>query len=163
MKLNCLWFLCLIIYFGREVFPSLAESEKPFKKSPLILSEPLRRKGASILSVAFLVRYYKLFVLLYLVCWCIWQIGISVKFSIECAQRTLTVGESITGWLISSLAKLDSTTTENLWLLACSESAESQLVKLESSCTVIISPMESVPWCAYSLVKLYHNLKCFLK
>ena len=40
--------------------------------------------------------------------------------------------------LISSLTRLDLTKQENMLLSACSEAVESQLVKLETSGTVIL-------------------------
>ena len=62
----------------------------------------------------------------------------------------LYVGGSITVWLVSSLTRLDLTKKENMWLLVCSESAESKLVKLETSTEVILDPTMSVLWFYYS-------------
>ena len=55
-------------------------------------------------------------------------------------QRTFIVGGSITAWLVFSLARLELTKKENMLFFVCSESAESILVKLETSCTVILLP-----------------------
>ena len=56
----------------------------------------------------------------------------------------LNVGGRITVDLISSLTRLDLTTEENMLLFVCSEAVESNLVKLEASCTMILPPIMSV-------------------
>ena len=65
----------------------------------------------------------------------------------------LYVGGSITVWLVSSLTRLDLTKKENMWLLVCSESAESKLVKLETSTEVILDPTMSVLWFYYTSLR----------
>ena len=54
-------------------------------------------------------------------------------------QRTLTKGRSISVQLIFSLTGLDSPKQENMLLIVSSKATESKPVKLETSCTVIIS------------------------
>ena len=61
-------------------------------------------------------------------------------------QRTLAVGGRITVWLVSSLSRLDLTKKEKMLLLVFSEANESKLVRLETSCTVILPPTVSVLW-----------------
>ena len=61
-------------------------------------------------------------------------------------QRTLTVVRRITVPLVSILARLDLTKKEKYFLFVCSEAVESKLVKLETSGTVILSPMVSLLW-----------------
>ena len=60
-------------------------------------------------------------------------------------QRTLTVVRRITVPLVSILARLDLTKKE-FFLFVFSEAVESKLVKLETSGTVILSPMVSLLW-----------------
>ena len=48
-------------------------------------------------------------------------------------------GGKITVWLVSSLAILDLTKDEHGLLFVCSETVESNLVKLEMRCTVILT------------------------
>ena len=60
-------------------------------------------------------------------------------------QRTHTVGGSITVQLVSSFTSLESAATQrtkNIFSLL----VKSNLVKLETSCTVIIPPTVSVLW-----------------
>ena len=60
-------------------------------------------------------------------------------------QKTLTVGESITVRLLSSLTRLNMTNKDYmLFLYLCSEAVEYKLVKLETSHTVILPPTVSV-------------------
>ena len=60
-------------------------------------------------------------------------------------KRTLTVGGSVTVWLVvSSLTRLDLTKAENMSLLLCSEAVESKLLKLETSRTATLLPTVSV-------------------
>ena len=54
------------------------------------------------------------------------------------------VGGHITVQLVSSLLRLDLTKEENMLFFVCSEAVESKLVKLETSRTVILSPIASV-------------------
>ena len=62
-------------------------------------------------------------------------------------KEQLTVGGNITEWLVSSFTSLDSTaslhTENNIFSLL----VKSSLVKLETSCTVILPPMVSVLYC----------------
>ena len=66
-------------------------------------------------------------------------------------QRTLAVGGRMTLWLVSSLSRLDLTKKEKMLLLVFSEANESKLVRLETSCTVILPPTVSV-------LCLYHSV-----
>ena len=59
-------------------------------------------------------------------------------------QRTLTVGGSIIVWLVSSLTRLHWTASLNTNKIIFSSLVSSSLVKLETSCTVIVSPTVSV-------------------
>ena len=70
-------------------------------------------------------------------------------------QRTLTVGGSITVCLVSSLTRLDLTKYENMLLFVYSEAVESNLVKLETSCTVILPPTVSVVYFMMSLLQQF--------
>ena len=45
-----------------------------------------------------------------------------------------------------SSTRLTLASKENMLLFVCKEAVESNLVKLESSCTVILPPTVSVPW-----------------
>ena len=54
-------------------------------------------------------------------------------------QRTITKWRSISVQLIFSLTGLDSPKQENMLLIVLSKATESKPVKLETSCTVIIS------------------------
>ena len=51
----------------------------------------------------------------------------------------------ITLWLVSTLTRLDQTKQENMLVFAylCSEADETNLVKLGTTCTVILPPMVS--------------------
>ena len=66
---------------------------------------------------------------------------------IRCEKKTMTVGGSITVWLIPSFTSLDSTaplhTNNNIFPFL----VKSNLVQLETSCTVILFPTVSVPLC----------------
>ena len=59
-------------------------------------------------------------------------------------QRTLTVGGRITVQMPSRLTRLALTKKENMMLFVSSEAVESKLIKLETSCIVILPPMVSV-------------------
>ena len=59
-------------------------------------------------------------------------------------QRTLTIVGSVTVQLVSSLTRLDLTNKENILFFVCSEAAESKLVILGTSRTVILPPTVSV-------------------
>ena len=59
-------------------------------------------------------------------------------------QRTLTVGGKITVRLVSSLTRLELTNEGNVILFVFSEAVKYNLVKLETSCTVMLPPMVSV-------------------
>ena len=61
-------------------------------------------------------------------------------------QRTLTIGGRITVWLVSSLTRLELTNERNIILFVFSEAVKCNLVKLETSRTVILPPMASVLW-----------------
>ena len=54
-------------------------------------------------------------------------------------ENTHLRGGKITVWLVSSLAILDLTKDEHGLLFVCSETVESNLVKLEMRCTVILT------------------------
>ena len=56
----------------------------------------------------------------------------------QLVERSLPKPEIV--WLISSLTRLDLTKQENKLLFVCTEAVESKLVKLETSCTVILPP-----------------------
>ena len=47
-------------------------------------------------------------------------------------------------WLVSSFTRLEVTNEGKTLLFVCGEAVESKLVKLETSCTVIVPPMVSV-------------------
>ena len=64
------------------------------------------------------------------------------SYSYDFSQRTLTLWGRITEWLVSSLTRLDLTKEENI-LFVCNETVKSNLVKLETSCTVILNPTVS--------------------
>ena len=57
-----------------------------------------------------------------------------------CNQRTLTVGGSITVQLVSSLTSVKLTNEGNIILFVCSEAVKCNLVKLETSHTVMLPP-----------------------
>ena len=78
-----------------------------------------------------------------LLCHKVYDLGCEV--AVVKKQRTLTLGEWITVQLDSSLARLDLTKEENMFVLLCSEAGESKLVKLETRRTVILPSMVSVP------------------
>ena len=61
-------------------------------------------------------------------------------------QRALTVGGSITVQLVSSLTRLDLNQKENMLFIVYSKSAESKLVKPETSRALILLPMVSFFW-----------------
>ena len=69
-------------------------------------------------------------------------------------QRILTIGERITVRLVYLQFRLDLTKGESMLFFVCGEVVHSQLVKLETSCTVILPPTVSVLWTA-PLHKLY--------
>ena len=50
----------------------------------------------------------------------------------------------ITVWLGTSLTRLELTKIEDVWLLVCSEAVKYKLVKLKSSCIVMLPPMGTV-------------------
>ena len=58
--------------------------------------------------------------------------------------NTLTIGERITARLVSNLTWLDLTKDENMFIFVRSGEVERNLVRLETSCTVFLSPMVSV-------------------
>ena len=58
------------------------------------------------------------------------------------SQKTLNFGGRITVWLVSSLTRLDLTKEDNMFLFACSEAVESNLVKLETVQTGIFPPTD---------------------
>ena len=61
------------------------------------------------------------------------------------------VGGWITVWLVSSLTRLEMTNEGNIILFVFSEAVYCNLVKLETSCTVMLPPTVSVLWlCATS-------------
>ena len=66
-------------------------------------------------------------------------------------QRTLTIAERITVWLVNSLTRLDLTYKENVLFFVCIEVAESKFLNLETSHTVIPHRPEPQP-----LPKVYH-------
>ena len=74
-------------------------------------------------------------------------------------QTTLTIGERITVWLISFLTRLDLTEELNMVSFVCSETVQSNMVKLETSRTVIIPPLVSVLWPVnpHQLYKIEHS------
>ena len=55
---------------------------------------------------------------------------------------------------VSSLTRLDLTKEENMLFFVCSEEAESKLVKLEASHSVILPPTVSVLCFMHSFVKM---------
>ena len=61
---------------------------------------------------------------------------------------------SLEGSQVSSLSRLDLTKEENMLFFVCSEAAESKLVKLETSHTVILPPNGEC-----SLVKVFGSNK----
>ena len=63
----------------------------------------------------------------------------SLKVNERMIKRTLNVGGSITVQLVSRFKRLDLTKQENMLFFVCNEAAESKLVKLETSCSVILS------------------------
>ena len=69
-------------------------------------------------------------------------------------QRTFTVGGRITEQLVSSLTRLELTNERNLILFVFSEAVYCNLVKLETSCTVVLPPTVSV-LCPPPLKKVY--------
>ena len=66
-------------------------------------------------------------------------------------QRTLTVGGRITVRLVSSLTRLELTNEGNKILFVVSEAVYCNLVKLETSWTVMLPPMVSVLCCGNHL------------
>ena len=73
-------------------------------------------------------------------------------------QRTLTAGGSITDWLVSSFICLDSAASQLTKNSIFSSLVKSNLVKLETSCTVILPPMVTVHWldnCWHEASKTY--------
>ena len=70
-------------------------------------------------------------------------------------QKTLTVVGSITVRLVSSLTRLDLPKYENMLLFGYSEAVESNLVKLETSHTVILPPTVSVVYFMMSLLQQF--------
>ena len=61
-------------------------------------------------------------------------------------EKTLTVGASITVWLVSSFISWDSTASLHTNNTISSFLVKSSLIKLETSCTDILPPMVSVLW-----------------
>ena len=68
-------------------------------------------------------------------------------------QTTLAVGGRITVRLVSSLTSLDLTQEENMLLFVCSEADESNLVKLETSHGMILTPTTRV-LCQSKLIRI---------
>ena len=68
-------------------------------------------------------------------------------------------GGRITGRLVSGLTRLYLTKHENMLFFVSSEAVESNLVKLETSCTVILPSTVSVLWCI--IYKTFNRLQRF--
>ena len=74
-------------------------------------------------------------------------------------QRTLTVGGSITVWLVYSFTSLDSAASLHTKNHIFSSLAKSSLVKQETSCTVILPSMVNALWCNITKIKHPNWLK----
>ena len=78
-------------------------------------------------------------------------------------QRTLIVGGRITLWLVAIFKSMHSTVSLHRWKLVFSFLVSSNLVKLETSHTVILAPMVSVLWSkpweyhSVNIVLLWHT------
>ena len=90
-----------------------------------------------------------------------WSISTFYLQNIRISREHSPWGEvSLYDWLASSFTRLDLTKKENMWLLACNDAVESNIVKLEAGCTVILPPTAIAlrnKWVTFWWIRLRYN------